>query len=229
MLHWQRKGKPHKSAPICSGEASQSASWPHHSRTQEARFRGLRSEKGLTNDAAIDLEMALIGAIGRTAVGGPLVNLSDGGEGREGFRHSKETMEKLRGPKSEAQSDRLRAMAGNWKGRKQTPEHSAKIRAARTGTRQSEETKRKISEKKRGVKHSLEQIAAKVATMNRPEVVAKIKVARSKQICSAETRAKMTAYRLGRKHPPRSSESIERYRVSAQAREAKKRAAGLTA
>lgn len=45
---------------------------------------------GLTETEAFDLEVQLIGEIGRRAHGGPLVNMTDGGDGCSGARHSEE-------------------------------------------------------------------------------------------------------------------------------------------
>ncbi|MHB1267072.1 MAG: NUMOD3 domain-containing DNA-binding protein [Acidithiobacillus ferriphilus] len=45
---------------------------------------------GLSRDEAIEIEAAFIRAIGREANGGPLVNLTDGGEGSLGWKASEE-------------------------------------------------------------------------------------------------------------------------------------------
>jgi hypothetical protein len=82
----------------------------------------------LTNEQACEIEMALIKAIGR-GKSGPLVNLTDGGEGMSGYIHSESAKEKIR--------------ASNT-GRTLTPEQRAKVSAARSGSKSSPETCEKI-------------------------------------------------------------------------------------
>lgn len=53
-------------------------------------------ENNLTNSEALELEIFLIGEIGRAARGGPLVNLTDGGDGKLGYPTPDETREKIR-------------------------------------------------------------------------------------------------------------------------------------
>ena len=52
--------------------------------------------EGITSEEAIKIEIAFIAAIGRKKNGGPLVNLTDGGEGVKGASRSEETKEKIR-------------------------------------------------------------------------------------------------------------------------------------
>lgn len=86
----------------------------------------------LSNDEACATEIALIGAIGRDDLGrGPLVNLSDGGDGT-GRRHSAVTRQKLceaAQRRSKAQSERNK---GNKYGigNKRSPEGQARSSAA---------------------------------------------------------------------------------------------------
>ena len=134
--------------------------------------------EGLTEAVAHEYEVALIKAIGRRPTG-PLVNLTDGGEGPSGLKHSPEAREK---------------MAAAKRGRKLTPESIAKRSAAVRGIPRTPETVEKISAAQRGKrrrKMTPEEIGARSAT-----------VRGSKR--SAETRAKMSAAQRGRKMSPES-------------------------
>lgn len=95
---------------------------------------------GMTEAQAFAMDRALISAIGREVNGGPLFNLTDGGDGCSGLRHS----------------DESRAlMSKKRKGKPLGPfthEHIENLRAARaakpgmSGKRHSEETKAKMRE-----------------------------------------------------------------------------------
>lgn len=106
----------------------------------------IKLREGLTNSAAIEIELALIAAIGRIKNGGPLVNLTDGGEGVLGFRASPEQIE----------ANRLRNL-----GKKHTEQALAKLRAhakTRIGVKRDPAIGLKVAEAKRGSKHSTESI-----------------------------------------------------------------------
>lgn len=136
-------------------------------------------------EEAFAAEIALIASIRRRAHGGPLVNLTDGGEGPSGF--TQEVTPATRAKLSAALT-----------GKKKSPEHVAKVAAKRRGCRHSDEARKKMSE-----------------AVNKPEAVAKIRAARAgfrqsdaarEKIRqrklglahSAETRAKMSRSHLGR-------------------------------
>ena len=57
-------------------------------RNSAASLPRIKVQEDLTNDAALKVEIALILAIGREDNGGPLVNLTDGGEGTVGAKMS---------------------------------------------------------------------------------------------------------------------------------------------
>lgn len=94
----------------------------------------VKIRENLDHGAACEIEAALIRAIGRADLGlGPLVNLTDGGDGAPGFRHSEENKTKMkrawkRRPPASAESRARMSAAG--KGRVFTEEHRAKIGAA---------------------------------------------------------------------------------------------------
>ena len=83
--------------------------------------------EGLTEAVAFEYERALISAIGRDIYGGPLANMTDGGEGAA--NPSTETREKIG--------------AAN-RGRKQSPEHIARLVVSRIGRRLSPEAIEKV-------------------------------------------------------------------------------------
>lgn len=111
----------------------------------------VKIRQNLTNAEAIEIEMAVIKALGRGRKG-PLVNMSDGGEGLSGVPMSADVRKKI----SDAH-----------KGRKQTAEHRANLSAARKRmfaemraagiqVRHTEETKAKIGAAHKGRKASPE-------------------------------------------------------------------------
>lgn len=97
---------------------------------------------GLTEIEAFALERDLISKHGRADRGtGPLINSTDGGDGRAGWKASEETRAKI--------AEKLRGNR-NFAGHTCSPEHRAKISAANRGRVMSEEQKAKISATKRG-------------------------------------------------------------------------------
>lgn len=101
--------------------------------------------EGLTEEAALSLEVALISEIGRKDLGtGTLLNLTDGGEGTAGRVFTEEQKSKISSAK---------------KGRKFSDEHKEKISASQKGkTREgrphTDEAKAKMSASKKGKKMS---------------------------------------------------------------------------
>jgi len=130
--------------------------------------------ESLTNDEACVIEVALIAAIGREIDGGPLVNLTPGGEGVPGFRHSENAR---------------KTMNASKKGTKQSQETIERRRASNTGLKRSAETKERIRAAHTGAKRS-------------PEWCENIRRSKMGQIRSAETRAKIAAASTGRKRTP---------------------------
>ena len=123
-------------------------------------------QEGLTEDEAFALEKYCIGLYGRIDQGtGILRNLTDGGDGPSGYRHTIITRriisEKLKGRpswwngKTHRSESRLK-MSQSARGRKQSPETIEKRRQAILGQKRSEETRRKITEVRTGQTHSTE-------------------------------------------------------------------------
>jgi NUMOD3 motif len=92
------------------------------------------------------LEISLIAAIGREVNGGPLVNLTDGGEGITGHRHGPATRAKMSARVHSEESRQLR------RSYRHTPEARRKISIAQTGKKRGEKQIANMSaaQKKRG-------------------------------------------------------------------------------
>lgn len=98
-----------------------------------------------TWELACELEQFLIQEYGRRDLGtGPLVNMTDGGEGALGLKHSDRTKDKL--------SKANKGKPSNFKGKKLSKEHKSKISETKKGYKHSEEAKLKMSEARKGKK-----------------------------------------------------------------------------
>ena len=93
----------------------------------------------LDEDAAFEIERLFIAAIGRKANGGPLVNLTDGGDGPTGYKPSRELIERqVAARKGWHQTDEHKAhMKALMTGRPKSPEHIAAVAAAQRGCKKS--------------------------------------------------------------------------------------------
>ncbi len=155
----------------------------------------VRVRSWLTADEAVAVEIALIAAIGRESHGGPLVNLTDGGEGVVGFAWTAEQRAKM--------SERRKGN-GYWGNHKFPESAREKIRTARIGKAASEETKARMSAAHSGRTHSVEtrgkmsasQTGEKHAMFGRKhseEAKIRIRSAMKGVPKSEETRARMSA------------------------------------
>lgn len=94
----------------------------------------IKVRENLTEVEAYAIEVALIAAIGRGKKG-PLVNLTDGGDGRYGHSPSEQTREKLRAAhrdrSPEASRSRAEKISRFHKGKPKSPETRAKMSAAK--------------------------------------------------------------------------------------------------
>jgi len=173
--------------------------------------------EGLSEDEAFELEKFLISFIGREIHGGPLVNLTDGGEGSSGLVHTEENREFFRrlhtgnkyrkgcitSPESrelqrqaklgQTLADEHRKKIGeSLKGRQKSPEECAAISAGKLGKKASDETKAilKASNRSRDpeVRERIRQ--ATIVAMNRPDVKEKVSAASRGRRHSPETIAK---------------------------------------
>lgn len=201
--------------------------WHHHWTLARAGHRGYRLNiirdmlsrgieipkvklhEGLTEVTAHTYEIALIAAIGRRP-NGPLVNMTDGGDGASGAKRSPQTLAK---------------MSAAMRGKSPTPEHRAKI-AATLRSKTPPEVRARIDRPR--AKKGSPEAAEKTAAANRgrknsPEVIEKMRsimrnrvdtpenterraAAQRGKKASAETRAKMGAVQRGKKRGPMSFE-----------------------
>lgn len=162
-------------------QASAGEKLARHRVIRSIRKRGLeiprvKLHEGLSEATANEYEVALIAALGREDQGlGSLANLTDGGDGISGHKHSAETTKKF-------------AATHRSLGRKLTPEHRAILSASRTGRTISAENRAKmgaaLSLAMRGKRKTAEH-RAKIAAAHRgkrgathtPEAKAKIAAA----------------------------------------------------
>lgn len=113
----------------------------HHRRSgkfvpvpQENRILVLK--KGLTYGESLKHEVYMIFLFGRKDLGsGILINMSNGGEGNKGHRHTPETKQK---------------MSSKRRGQSRSPEWRKKISEAHKGIGHTEETKNKLSKIHKG-------------------------------------------------------------------------------
>ena len=126
-------------------------------------------------DTACELEMLLISEYGRKDLGlGLLCNMTDGGDGITGFKHSEETKLKIKKFTKERMSnpEYLQKMINNNIGSKRSEETKLKMRNSQLGKRVSEETKNKLRIHNTGKNHN-EETKLKVSLNNprRKEII----------------------------------------------------------
>lgn len=188
--------------------------------------------QGLTRAEADALEIELIAKHGRKVDGtGPLANITSGGGGTEGFRHSEDAKrrisEALRGIPQDPEFVKRRT-AGR-KGRSLSPEYIAALKSSFTQERRdklrayaaarviSEETRAKLSRANKGRKLSpsrVEAIRLAVAGKGNPmygkthtaEAREKIAAANRGRVLTAEHKAKINP--TGRKHSEETKRKI---------------------
>jgi hypothetical protein len=136
----------------------------HHATKPPRDLRLVRPLRGqLTKQQAWEWEKYYIKHYGRKDIGtGILRNQSDGGEGNLGYKHTPETKQRVsmqfRGRKQspewvEKRISQIRGENNGMYGRKHSPEARRQMSLSRTGRKRgplSEETRRKISEAKKG-------------------------------------------------------------------------------
>lgn len=168
----------------------------------------------LTEQEAFETEISLISAIGRKKSGGPLTNLTDGGEGVSGLRHSQETIEKCRiAHLGLVQSEStIRNRTSKLRGRTRSAETREKISRSNISSAALHDCSGENNHFY-GRKHSAQSIE-------------KMRVSLSKALSrnngvgfhtghkhSEETKLKMSLARVGKSHP-HTEESKEKIRAS---------------
>jgi hypothetical protein len=157
---------------------------------------------GLSREQAFSIEIELISKIGRTCEGGPLVNVTAGGEvgnTSTGRVFSEETRAKLSASKKgrKASEETRAKMSSIAKDRKYSDETRAKMSESKKGHILSEEGRRKVSEAKKAYwtpenreKSSLRQKGRKGNVISEEQKL-KISSSLKGRVRSEETKAKM--------------------------------------
>lgn len=124
-----------------------------HSAHLKAIFRSaggdlprVKIRENISESEAMRLEVALISAIGREAIGGPLVNQTDGGDGISGWKHTEAVRAKMSASRQGENAPFL--------GKHLSVEAKAALRESHLGTKHSDETRAKMSFAHRGRVHS---------------------------------------------------------------------------
>jgi NUMOD3 motif-containing protein len=171
---------------------------------------------GLTDQESSSIEMAFISAIGREENGGPLVNLTDGGEGTSGAVMTQE-WRKNRSAKAKEMwknPDQIKRhadrMSGNSyrKGAQLTQEHRSKIAKSLIGNNRTlgfvhtEESRKNMSIAAKGRPKSLEHRAAigraHIGMKRSEESRKRMSAAQQGKTMSLETREKIRLSALGK-------------------------------
>jgi hypothetical protein len=144
--------------------------------------------EGLTESQAFEYERALIAAIGRETVGGPLVNMTDGGEGQSGRVVTDEARRKMSEGVRAKFADPVWAEANRVAKSEamRRPEVRARVGEAGRGRRLTDEQRQARSERQRGRKIPPESVA-KTAAANRGKK-------RSAAYCQKQSKAKLAWY-----------------------------------
>lgn len=169
----------------------------------------VRVREGITENEAFETERALIRAIGRKP-NGPLLNLSDGGEGISGYRYTVEQRARVSaGAKRRGISPETIAkmIASPTRGRfgPHTEETKAKISRKKTGHPVTEEMRAKIKAARVGQNMSVQVAALRVANTGRhpgPKVVERIGALWRGKKLPDEHKAKLRGPRGRRFHTP---------------------------
>lgn len=151
---------------IGKGEGNRAYSSRHTCSVPKDKNRIIFLKKNLTEEDAFKHETYLISVLGRKNLGtGILRNLTNGGEGVSGMRHTEESKEKIgRASKGKnltpnhIEKIRQSKIGNTWnKGKTISQEQREQIRKTLTGVKHTKERRRNQSEAKIGVKHSEER------------------------------------------------------------------------
>lgn len=166
--------------------------------------------EGISDEEALRIEIELIASIGRLHEGGPLANVTAGGEGM--FSPTPEMRAKMRAARlGSTLSEEIRKKIGDaGRGRKKTPEHIAAFLASMTYGPRSDECKAKISASLAGRKngpHSDEtraRISAALTGISRPSQSTESNAKRSESLklswAAMEPEAKAKRGMAGKQH-----------------------------
>lgn len=137
--------------------------------------------EGLSESEALEKETKLIAEIGKIA----LCNMTDGGEGMSGYRHSETSKSKI---------------AASKVGKRRPEEAVEKMRQSKLGKKASEATRQKMSDARKGYTHSPEAIEKmrQKANARSAETIAKQVAANAGKIRSDAARSNMAASQKGK-------------------------------
>jgi hypothetical protein len=176
--------------------------------------------RNLTESSAFETERSTIST--RRADGSPLINMTAGGQGTSGHKHSPETRALIAAIAAARPPEHGAKISAAKRGCKFTAEHRAKIGAAGRGRTASPETRVKLAAVWRGRHHSPEAKAKlsealrghPVSESSRQKMADRARGRRQ----SAETIAKRAASNRGKKRSPearaRMAEAQRRYQES---------------
>ena len=135
---------------------------------------------GLTESDALSKEIAIIAELGKIA----LCNMTDGGEGMSGYRHSETGKSKISASKV---------------GKRRPAEAVEKMRQSKLGKKASEATRQKMSDARKGYSHSPEAVEKmrQKANTRSAETIAKQVAANTGKIRSDAARSNMAAAQTG--------------------------------
>lgn len=184
--------------------------------SREFDFPRIKIHEGLTETVAYEYETALIRAIGRYP-NGPLVNLTNGGEGTSGRIWTAEARAKMSRREISLETRAKMSQSARTK-----PPVTAETRARMSAASRNipSESREKAAIAKRGRKHSLEwrenirrALKGRPGKPATPETRAKMSAAQAGRVFSPEHRAKISkAKRFGEK-PLTPAERMRRYQA----------------
>lgn len=192
-------------SPCYVGKGSRGRWRVHLNRSHNRQLRGIICRaggdipivvirSGLSQDKAFEIETAFIRAIGRFPHG-PLVNMTDGGDGPSGVKQSNETIQKrvakLKGQKRTAEQKERISKA--IQGRRVSDSHISALRNyPRTAAGRA-----RMRAAKLGKKQTAEQIEARIAPLRgrkrSPEECAKVSAGKLGKKASEKTKAILRA------------------------------------
>lgn len=156
----------------------------------------IKVRENLLEDAAFEIERALIKAVGREANGGPLVNLTDGGDGVSGLKHSAETRRTVG-----------KLSANMWRDPRKRDEIIAAQNAARA-TAEYRENRKRISQR-----IMTEEVRARISATKKKQYETtdlrdKISAATRAVVSNPDTRARTKAAQIKRHKDPVEREKL---------------------
>lgn len=153
------RGSPVKRAHAVRGRSAQ---WQSIVERNGGRYAIEIVEWCDTFESAKAREVFYIASIGRKRYGGPLVNLSDGGDGIDGYQHTAETRQKLRAA-WERNPDRIKALQSETALAARRAA-MARVGGSMKGKRHSAATRANYSEQRRGARNNQAKVVVDTAT-----------------------------------------------------------------